>query len=442
MSSSPGRTREPAAGHPDRLTAVNAVLDELDWRGLIADSTDRDALSAHLDSGPITSYVGFDPTAASLHIGHLTQLMVVRALQRQGHRPLLLVGGSTGLIGDPKQTGERIMNPVETVQQWVESLGAQVSRYVDMDGPAAARLVNNFDWTSTISTLDFLRDIGKHFSINRMLDRDVVARRLESGISYTEFSYVLLQSLDYRELWRQYGCTLQTGAQDQWGNITAGIDFIRRSEQATVHGLVTPLLTKADGTKFGKTESGTVWLDPELTSPYAFHQFFLNAEDAKVVDYLKVFSDRSRDEVAQLAHHTVTEPHRRLAQRALADDMTDLVHSPEQRQAATAAAAALFGRGELAELDAWTLEQAVTEVGVGQLSSGAELPDLATVMVEAGVVASKSAARRAINEGGAYLNNAKITDPDAALSDADLLHGRWAVLRRGKKTIGAVDIER
>lgn len=425
-----------------RVGGVNAFLEDLQWRGLIADSTDIDALSAHLDAGPVTSYVGFDPTASSLHIGHLTQLMVVRALQKHGHHPLLLVGGSTGLIGDPKQTGERVMNPAETVREWVESLGEQVSAYVDMEGPNRARLVNNYDWTSKISTLDFLRDVGKHFSINRMLDRDVVARRLESGISFTEFSYVLLQSLDYRELYRSHGCTLQTGAQDQWGNITAGIDFIRRTEQATVHGLVTPLLTKADGTKFGKTESGTVWLDPELTSPYAFHQFFLNAEDAKVIDYLKVFSPRSREEIEELAHKVETEPFRREAQRALADDMTDLVHSVADRQAATRAASALFGRADFAELDDSTLGQAVREVGCAQMTAGQELPTVIDALVAAGVVGSKSAARRAIEEGGAYLNNQKVENIDQQVADADLLAGRWLVLRRGKKTVGAVEIVR
>lgn len=421
---------------------MNTVLEELTWRGLVADATDREALSEHLDAGPVTSYVGFDPTAASLHIGHLTQLMVVRALQRGGHRPLLLVGGSTGLIGDPKQTGERIMNPRETVHQWVESLGQQVSRFVEMDGPNAARLVNNYDWTSQISALDFLRDIGKHFSVNRMLDRDVVARRLDSGISYTEFSYVLLQSLDYRELYRTYGCTLQTGAQDQWGNITAGVDFVRRTEQAQVHGLVTPLLTKADGTKFGKTESGTVWLDPELTSPYAFHQFFLNAEDAKVIDYLKIFSDRSRDEIAELEHQVQTEPYRRAAQRALADDVTDLVHSVAEREAATAAAAALFGRGELAELSSASLSQAAGELGATTIESGTELPLVVDALAASGVVASKSAARRTIAEGGAYLNNHKVADAEQRLTEDDLLGGRWVILRRGKKTVGAVAIDR
>lgn len=416
---------------------MNAVLDELEWRGLIADSTDRDALAAHLDAGPITSYVGFDPTAASLHIGHLVQLMVVRELQAHGHHPMLLVGGATGLIGDPKMTGERAMNDADQVAEWVENIKAQVSQYVSFEGSNPARVVNNYEWTKELSVLDFLRDLGKYFSINRMLERDVVARRLETGISYTEFSYVLLQAMDFRELYRRYNCTLQTGAQDQWGNITAGTELIRRSDQGSAHGLVTPLMTKADGTKFGKTEKGTVWLDPELTSPYAFHQFFLNAEDAKVIEYLKVFSSRSHDEIEQLAIETAEKPYLRAAQNALADDMTDLVHGVEDRKRARAAAAALFGRGELSELTADTLMAVFTEVDGTALEPG-ELPTILDAMVLAKVVESKSAARRAVNEGGAYLNNEKIADVDYRLTEDDLLAGRFAILRRGKKTVGAI----
>ncbi|OYO00383.1 tyrosine--tRNA ligase [Enemella evansiae] len=421
---------------------MNAVLDELLWRGLVADSTDREALSAHLDAGPVTSYVGFDPTAPSLHIGHLVQLMVVRHLYAGGHRPLLLVGGSTGLIGDPKQTGERVMNGREVVAGWVERLREQMSRFVELSGPNPVRFVNNYDWTAELSTLDFLRDVGKHFSINRMLDRDVVARRLDSGISYTEFSYVLLQSLDYHELFKRYGCTLQSGAQDQWGNITAGIDYIRRTERATVHGLVTPLLTKADGSKYGKTESGTVWLDPQLTSPYAFHQFFLNAEDAKVAEYLKVFSPRSREEIDDLARQVSEAPQLRAAQRALADDITDLVHGESERRAAVAAAAALFGRSELSELPVSTLSQVAGEVGGGKVEAGAELPLVVDALVTGSVTDSKGAARRAITEGGAYLNNQKVTDVEQRVTDADLLHGRYLVVRRGKKTVGMVEVVR
>lgn len=413
------------------------LLEDLEWRGLVADSTDRKALAAHLDAGPVTFYVGFDPTAASLHIGHLVQLMLVRALQERGHHPLLLVGGATGLIGDPKMSGERRMNDESVVEGWVESIKAQVGRYVDLDGPNPARIVNNYDWTSRYNAVEFLRDIGKYFSVNRMLARDVVARRLDSGISYTEFSYVLLQSLDFATLHKEYGCTLQTGAQDQWGNITAGAEFIRRTTGDVVHGLVTPLLTKADGTKYGKTESGTVWVDPELTSAYAFHQFFLNAEDSKVVDYLKIFSPRSHEEIDELARLTREEPWRRAAQRALADDITDLVHGPEQRRAAESAGRALFGRGELAGLDPVTLRAVGEEIGAVHLDGG-ELPTVVDALALAGVVESKSAGRRAVSEGGAYLNNAKVTDVDRRLTDDDFLDGRLALLRRGKKTVGGL----
>ncbi len=419
---------------------MNALLDDLSWRGFIADSTDREALAAHLDEGMVTSYVGFDPTAGSLHIGHLMQLILARRLQEAGHRPLLLIGGSTGQIGDPKMAGERVMNTKETVADWVSSLAEQTKNYVSFEGPNAAKIVNNLDWTAPLSALDFLRDIGKHFSVNRMLARDVVARRLEAGISYTEFSYVLLQSFDYAELHRLYGATLQTGAQDQWGNITAGADFIRRTTGDVVHGLVTPLLTKADGTKFGKTEGGTVWLDPELTSPYAFHQFWLNAEDAKVMDYLKIFSFRSRDEIAELAEQTAAAPHKRIAQRALADDVTDLVHGVDARRAADLAAQALFGRGELESLDADTLKSVMGEIKAVEMAPSEDQagPTIVDALAASGVVASKSAARRTIQEGGAYLNNIKVADPELHLGVDNLLQGRYAVLRRGKKTVGGV----
>ena len=399
----------------------------------MAHSTDPDALAAHLDEGGVKFYVGFDPTARSVHTGNLVQLLLARRLQQAGHQPFMLVGGATGLIGDPKEAGERVMNSTEVVAEWVERIRAQVERYVSFDGDNAATMVNNLDWTGQMSVLEFLRDVGKHFPVNRMLARDVVARRLESGISYTEFSYVLLQSMDYRELNRRHGVTLQTGGSDQWGNITAGVELIRRSDQRRVHAMATPLLTKADGTKFGKTESGTVWLDPELTSPYAFYQFFLNAEDAKVVDYLKVFSFRSREEIEELERATADAPFKRAAQRALADDVTDLVHGVEQRRAAVAAAAALFGRGELGELSERTLAGIVAEVGGVEVAPGATIVD---ALAAAGVVESKSAARRAIAEGGAYLNNEKIADPDLVLDGSRLLHGRFAVLRRGRKTVG------
>jgi len=339
------------------------ALSELKWRGLVALSTDETALAEHLAAGPVTFYVGFDPTAPSLHFGNLVQLMVARTLQRAGHYPLILVGGSTGLIGDPKETSERVLNPKETVAGWVESIRRQVENFVDFSGQNPARIVNNLDWTGPMPVLDFLRDIGKHFPVNRMLSRDVVRQRLEEGISYTEFSYVLLQALDYLELHRIYGCTLQFGGSDQWGNITAGVELIRRVEGDRVHAFATPLLTKADGTKFGKTETGTVWLESQMTSPYALHQYFLNAEDEKVVEYLKVFSERSRPEIEELERQTRESPQLRVAQRAVADDVTGLVHGSAERDAAIRAAEAVFGRSDLRELSESVLNDVAAEIG-------------------------------------------------------------------------------
>jgi tyrosyl-tRNA synthetase len=422
---------------------MNALMDELTWRGFIADSTDREALAAHLDAGPIRSYVGFDPTAPSIHMGNLVQIMLARHLQRAGHQPILLVGGSTGLIGDPKQAGERAMNAKDVVQGWGERIRTQVSKLVDFEGRNGAILVNNYDWTADLSVLDFLRDIGKHFPVSRMLDREIIRRRLASGISYTEFSYVLLQSLDYLELYRRYGCTMQTGGSDQWGNITAGVELVRRAEGVRVHALATPLLTKADGTKFGKTESGTVWLDPAMTSPYAFHQFFLNAEDEMVGVYLRIFSERDREEIDELDRLTAESPHLRAAQHALADDVTDLVHSRGERESADLAAAALFGRGDLRALDEATLKAVVAELPGGELDvPGSGMPSVVDALVASGVVESKGAARRVINEGGAYLNNTKLTSVTASVDSDDLLAGKWLVLRRGKKTVGAVTVRR
>lgn len=417
---------------------MNAVLDELAWRGLLAHSTDLDALADEMDKGPISFYVGFDPTAPSLHIGHLIQLVTARRLQVGGHRPILLVGGATGLIGDPKESGERVMNSPELVAGWVERLRAQVSRFVSFEGDNQALIVNNLDWAGQMNVVEFLRDIGKHFPVNRMLARDIVAKRLEAGISFTEFSYVLLQSMDYLELHRRQGVVLQTGGSDQWGNITAGADLIRRVTGEHVHAIATPLLTKADGTKFGKTEGGAVWLDPEMTSPYAFHQFFLNAEDAKVIEYLKVFTSRTREEIDELAALTEAAPHRRAAQRALADDVTDLVHGVAEREAAALAAQALFGRGELADLPPATLQHLAREVGGGTVPAGAELPTVVEALHLSGVVASRSAGRRTIEEGGAYVNNTKVTDVEARLQEHDFLAGSHVVLRRGKRTVGVL----
>ena len=417
------------------------LLDELAWRGFLAHTTDLDALREHFDAGSVRFYVGFDPTAPSLHMGNLVQLMLARRLQAAGHRPILLVGGSTGMIGDPKQSSERNLNPKDVVEAWVERIREQVTDFVDFDGPAAAIIANNYDWTGPLGTLDFLRDIGKHFSINRMLDREVVKSRLESGISYTEFSYVLLQSLDYLELFRRYGCTLQYGGSDQWGNLTAGVELIRRVEGARVHALATPLLTKADGTKFGKTELGTVWLDPELTSPYTFYQFFVNAEDSMVVSYLKIFSERSHDEIDELARLTDAEPHLRAAQKALAADITDLVHGVAARQAVEQASEALFGRGDLKAVDAAMMAQVAGELhGVDVVRADGEMPWVTDALAASGVVASRGEAKRAIQEGGAYVDNRKVASVDDRLTDDDLLAGGWVVVRRGKKTVGAVRI--
>ncbi|MGJ9412212.1 tyrosine--tRNA ligase [Aeromicrobium sp. CF4.19] len=413
------------------------VLDDLEARGLIAHSTDLAALRSEMSASPITYYVGFDPTAPSLHIGNLLQLLTARRLQLAGHRPLLLVGGSTGLIGDPKDSGERSMNSRDVVAQWVERIRSQVSRFVDLDGPSAATVVNNLDWTADLSTIDFLRDVGKHFPVNRMLARDVVSNRLESGISYTEFSYVLLQSMDYLELHRRHGCVLQTGGSDQWGNITAGVELVRRAEGTRVHALATPLITKADGTKFGKTEAGTVWLDPERTSPYAFHQSWVQAEDAKVGEYLKQFTFLPVQEIDALMAEHVERPGLRLAQRRLAAEMTTLVHGAQETQAAEGAATSLFGRGDLAELPVQTLAAALTEAGVVRLASAASIVD---AFLESGLVESRSAARRAIDEGGAYVNNERVADPDLTLAELPALHGSWLVLRRGKRRIAGVEL--
>ena len=419
---------------------MTGLLDELKWRGLLAESTDEEALAEHFAAGPVSFYVGFDPTAPSLHFGNLVQLILVRHLQAAGHKPYLLVGGATGLIGDPKQAAERVLNPADVVAGWVERIRAQVARFVSFEGDNGATLVNNFDWTSGMSTIDFLRDIGKHFSVNRMLARDVVRNRLESGISYTEFSYVLLQSMDFLHLFTEDGVTMQTGGSDQWGNITAGVELIRRAAGGRAHAMATPLLTKADGTKFGKTEGGSVWLDAQLTSPYAFHQFFLAAEDSMVGTYLRVFSHRSREEIEELERQTAESPHLRAAQRALADDVTDLVHGETERRAAVAAADALFGRGSLQDLPPGTLRAVAKELNASPVPSLDGL-SVASALQTAGVVPSLSAGRRAIAEGGAYVNNAKVTDADAALTAADLLPGGYVVVRRGKRTVGALSVE-
>ncbi|MFF9870281.1 MULTISPECIES: tyrosine--tRNA ligase [unclassified Streptomyces] len=416
------------------------IVDELKWRGLFAQSTDEDALRKALADGPVTFYCGFDPTAPSLHVGHLVQVLTVRRLQQAGHRPLALVGGATGQIGDPRPTAERTLNDPETVAQWVTRLRAQIEPFLSFEGENAALMVNNLDWTAGMSAIEFLRDIGKHFRVNKMLTKDSVARRLESeqGISYTEFSYQLLQGMDFLELYRRYGCVLQQGGSDQWGNLTAGLDLIHKLEPgATVHALATPLMTKADGTKFGKTEGGAVWLDPELTTPYAFYQFWLNVDDRDISRYMRILSFRSRAELEELEKVTEERPQARTAQRALAEELTTLVHGAEQCAAVIAASKALFGQGELAELDEATLTAALAELPHARVAEPGPVVDL---FVEVGLAPSKSAARRTVKEGGAYVNNAKVTSEDAVVAADELLHGRWLVLRRGKKNLAAIEV--
>ncbi|QCB93843.1 tyrosine--tRNA ligase [Cellulomonas shaoxiangyii] len=419
---------------------MSSILDELEWRGLVAQTTDRDALAQALADGPVTFYTGFDPTAPSLHHGHLVQLVLMRHLQLAGHRPLALVGGATGLIGDPRMSGERVLNTPETVAEWVGRLRAQIEHFLDFEGPAAAVMVNNLDWTGGLSAIDFLRDVGKHYRLGTMLAKDTVARRLASdeGISFTEFSYQILQGLDYRELFRRHGCTLQTGGNDQWGNLLSGVDLIRKTERTAVHALTTPLITKADGTKFGKSEGGAVWLAPDMMTPYAFYQFWVNTDDADVVGYLKVFTFRTRDEIAALEEAVRARPAAREAQRTLAYDVTALVHGTAAADAVVAASQALFGRGALEDLDAGTFAAAVAELPTARGTAGDAVVDL---MAATGLVPSKAAARRAVAEGGASVNNARVADPDAVLTADQLLHGRWALLRRGKRTLAVVDAQ-
>jgi tyrosyl-tRNA synthetase len=415
------------------------VLDELEWRGLVAHSTDPAELRDALGAGSVRFYVGFDPTAPSLHMGNLVQLVTARRLQDAGHTPYILVGGATGMIGDPKDSGERILNSPDTVKDWTERVRRQVSGFVSFDGDNAATVVNNYDWTASMSVIDFLRDIGKHFPVNRMLARDTVKRRLESGISYTEFSYVLLQSMDFLSLNKEHGVTLQFGGSDQWGNITGGAELIRRATSGQAHAFATPLVTKADGTKYGKTEGGALWLDPEMMSPYAFHQFWLNVEDEKVVEMLKIFTFLSRDEIDDLEAQTAEKPFLRAAQKRLADEVTTLVHGAGETEQAKAAAAALFGGGDLHALSASTLAAALREAG--SATAGREdLPSVVELFVEAGLAKSKGEARRTVSEGGAYLNNTRIEDPDLVPTDSDLLAGSWLVLRRGKKNFAGVEV--
>ncbi len=418
------------------------LIEDLRWRGLLAQSTDEAALLEALKK-PITLYVGFDPTAPSLHAGNLVVLLVLRRFQLAGHNPIALVGGATGLVGDPSgKNEERTLNSSEIVEGWVNRIRNQVSAFLDFDAPKnPAQVVNNLDWTSPLSAIEFLRDIGKHFSVNQMLSKDSVSARLEGGgISYTEFSYQVLQSFDFLELYRRNNCTLQVGGSDQWGNIVAGLDLIRRVEQGSGHALTVPLLMKADGTKFGKTAGGSVWLDPEMTSPYAFFQFWLNSDDKDVINFLKVFSFKTHEEILELEKSHNENPGLREAHRALARELTSLVHSEEITQRVEAAARALFGQGELSELDEATLASALAELPRTTISSTEEIPTWVDLLAATGVVDSKSAARRIVKEGGGYLNNQKISGEDFRPSKSDFLCGKYAVLRKGKRDLAAVEL--
>jgi tyrosyl-tRNA synthetase len=425
-----------SAAQPDDLPIDQHLLDDLVWRGLVAHSTDPAALREALGAGSVRFYVGFDPTAPSLHMGNLVQLVTAIRLQRAGHTPYILVGGATGMIGDPKESSERTLNDTATVQDWTERVRRQVEPFVSFDGSNAATIVNNYDWTSALSAIDFLRDVGKHFPVNRMLARDVVRSRLESGISYTEFSYVLLQSMDYLTLFRDHGVTLQFGGSDQWGNLTGGVELIRRADGGQAHAFATPLVTKADGTKYGKTEGGALWLDPEMMSPYAFYQFWLNVEDEKVGELLRIFTFLTREEIEALEAEHAEKPFLRRGQRTLADHVTSLVHGAEATRRIEAASEALFSGGSLSGADTGVLREALATAR--PLVTGSAGKTITDLFVEAGLVQSRSEARRAVAEGGAYLNNERVDDPDYEPTAEDFLGGEVLVLRRGKKSFAGV----
>lgn len=419
---------------------MSNIIDELSWRGLINQSTDLDALREET-AEPITLYCGFDPTGPSLHAGHLVPLLMLRRFQKAGHNPIVLAGGATGMIGDPRDVGERTMNSADTVADWAQRISGQLSRFVDFEGEHAARLVNNAEWTNEMSVVSFLRDVGKHFSLNTMLARDTVKRRLESdGISYTEFSYMLLQANDYVELNKRFNCTLQVGGGDQWGNIVSGVDLNRRVNGKSVHAITVPLVTDSEGKKFGKsTGGGSLWLDPEMTSPYAWYQYFINAADADVIRYLRWFTFLTQEELAELEVEVAERPGKREAQRRLAREMTNLVHGEEATAAVELAAQALFGRADLSDLDEKTLAASVSETEVAEIQAG-EPCTIIDLLVASGLADSKGAAKRAVKEGGAYVNNERISSDDWEPAAEDLLHGSWLVLRKGKKNFAGVKI--
>lgn len=417
------------------------ILDDLQWRGLIAQHTDIDALREHLNAGPVTFYCGFDPTAASLHHGHLVQILLMRHLQLAGHKPLALVGGATGQIGDPRQSGERQLQPTEVVRGWADNLRNQISRFLDFEGAAAATMVNNLDWTEELSAIDLLRGIGKYFRVGTMLGKDIVARRLASdeGISYTEFSYQILQANDFLELHRRYGATLETGGNDQWGNMIGGVDLIRKVDGDVSHVLTTPIITKADGTKFGKSEGGAIWLDPTMMSPYAFYQFWLQVEDADVVRFLKIFTFLDRARIEELEVEVAERPHARAAQKALAAEVTKLVHGEEEYERVLGATNALWGGGDLRAIDADTLASATSDLPRATLKLGEAT--MVDALVETGLEKGRGAARRTIASGGAYLNNVKFEDTEAVFTADDVLAGHRLLIRKGRRNLAVIEFD-
>lgn len=418
------------------------IIDELEWRGLLAQHTDLAKLREALANGPVTFYCGFDPTAASLHHGHLVQVLMMRHLQKAGHRPIALVGGATGLIGDPRMTAERQLQPKEVVAGWVERLRGQISRFLDFEGDNPAIMVNNMDWIQDLGAIELLRDLGKNFRMGTMLSKDAVARRLKSeeGISYTEFSYQILQAYDFLQLYRRYGCTLETGGNDQWGNLVGGMDLIHKVEGKDVHVMTTPLITKADGSKFGKSEGGAIWLDPEMLSPYEFYQFWLGAEDADVVRFLKVFTFLSREEIEALAVEVAELPHKREAQKALAAEVTRLVHGQEALDQVLAATEALWGSGDLHQVDGKTLEGATAHLPSAEVEIGKT--NLVDLLIAAGFEKGRGAAMRTIKNGGAYLNNQKVIDPDRTISSEDVLPGSLVLFRKGKRNLAVAYLQK
>ena len=419
---------------------MSDLFDELRWRGLVAQTTDEQALREAFEAGPVTLYCGFDPTAPSLHHGHLVHLILLRHLQLAGHRPVALVGGATGLIGDPRQSGERTLNDSDVVASWADRLRSQIEPFLSFEGENPATMVNNLEWTAPMSAIELLRDIGKHFRLGTMLAKDTVARRLASdeGISFTELSYTLLQGFDFLELHRRHGVTLQTGGNDQWGNLLSGVELIRKAEGHVVHALTTPLITKSDGTKFGKTEGGAIWLAPDMMTPYAFYQYWVNAADDDAVRWVRTFTFRSREEIAALERATSERPAAREIQRVLARDVTTLVHGEEATLAVENASQALFGRGELADLDEATLSAALAELPQATWTAGET--SVVDALVSSGLGKGRNEAKRAIGEGGAYVNNVKVTDGERVLDASDALAGGHVVIRRGRRSLAALTL--